>query len=189
MIKLAAFLGNPGIQYEHTRHNIGWKIASESSFLYGLDWQQKFKGVYARKMINREKVLFLKPQTYMNKSGESVQALMRFFKIESQDLLVVHDDVELDFGQVGFKKGGGLAGHNGLRSIASALSGPNFYRFRLGISRPTRGDVSSYVLGKFSPDEREALPLYLQKASAALEYCLCENIESAVKKYKKVTLI
>ena len=189
MIKLVTFLGNHGVQYEQTRHNIGWKIASESSFLYGLDWQQKFKGVYTWKMINRDKVFFLKPQTYMNNSGESVQALLRFFKIDPQDLLVVHDDIELDFGQIGFKKGGGLAGHNGLRSIASTLGRQDFYRFRLGVSRPTLGDISSYVLGKFSPDEREALPLYLQKASTALEYCLCENIESAEKKYKKVTLI
>ena len=189
MIRLITFLGNPGSQYEQTRHNIGWKIADALLPISNIQWQNKFKGLYGQKNINREKLYLLKPQTFMNKSGESVQALMHFFKLSPQELLVVHDDIELDFGFVEFKKGGGLAGHNGLRSIASVLGTRDFYRFRVGVSRPHHENVSSYVLSKFSLDEQIVLPILLEKAADALEYCISEGIESALKSYKKERVV
>jgi len=189
MVKLVTFLGNPGAQHEATRHNIAWMIARENPLTKGLNWQKKFKGVYAQTTINTEKTFFLKPETYLNKSGESVQALMQFYKINPQEILVVHDDLELDFGQIGFKTGGGLAGHNGLRSIAAALGTSDFHRFRLGISRPSHGDVTSYVLSKFSSEERDVLPFYLERAGEVLEYCLQEGIEAAERNYRKKVVI
>ncbi len=189
MIKLVTFLGNPGSQYQQTRHNVGWQIADNFSQLEYVQWQNKFKGLYVQKNISGDKVTFLKPQTYMNKSGESVQALMHFFKITSQELLVVHDDIELDFSVVGFKKGGGLAGHNGLRSIADILKTKDFYRFRFGVSRPIHGNVSSFVLSKFSADEQIVLSVVLKKAAEMLEYAIQKGIESALKNYQKVKLV
>lgn len=189
MIKLIIALGNPEQKYAFTRHNIAWQVIENLSFANSLTWQAKFKGEYADYSIEREKVFFLKPKTYMNKSGESVQPFMHFFKIKVDEILVVHDDIELDFGVVGFKNGGGLGGHNGLRSIASSLGTRDFKRFRLGISRPTHDDVTSYVLGKFSQDEQTVLPLYLEKAVKLLELCFTENFESLEHKFKKINVL
>lgn len=189
MIKLVTFLGNPGKQYEQTRHNAGWQIADNLSALEYVQWQNKFKGLYFQKNMGGEKITFLKPQTFMNKSGESVQALTHFFKLTPQELLVVHDDIELDLGVVGFKKGGGLAGHNGLRSVTDILKTKDFYRFRFGVSRPTHGNVSSFVLSKFSSDEQIVLSVAIKKAGEMLEFCFREGIESALQKYQKVKLI
>ena len=111
MIKLITFLGNPGAQYEKTRHNVCWLIADNLPLLEYLQWQNKFKGLFAQKNITDAKVFFLKPQTFMNKSGESVQALLHFFKLSPQELLVVYDDIELDFVFGGLKGGGWVAGH------------------------------------------------------------------------------
>ena len=189
MIKLVTFLGNPGIEHEQTRHNIGWMMADNANFIRLLSWQNKFKGTYAASMFNRQKVFFLKPETFMNKSGESVQSLMRFFKIFPANLLVVHDEIELEYGQVDFKKGGGLAGHNGLRSIATMLKNQDFYRLRLGVSRPVHGDVSSYVLGKFSEEERIDLSGFLDKGVDALDFCLNKGVDSAIRKFKKKKVV
>ena len=189
MIKLVTFLGNPGTEYQKTRHNLGWLLAEESSIIENSNWQKKFKGVFSQQKINGDTVYFLKPHTYMNKSGESVQAINKFYKIEPTQALVVHDEIELNFGQIDFKKGGGVAGHNGLRSVAVSLGTRDFYRLRLGVSRPAHGNVSAYVLAKFSQDEWAMLPQYLEKAAQALEYCLWEGFESAEKKYRKKVLI
>jgi peptidyl-tRNA hydrolase, PTH1 family len=189
MIKLVAFLGNRGSQYEQTRHNVGWQIAENIAALEYVQWQNKFKGLYVQEHAGSEKVIFLKPLTFMNNSGESVQATMHFFKFTPRELLVVYDDIELDFGFVGFKKSGGLAGHNGLRSVANILKTKDFYRFRFGVSRPTHGNVSSFVLSKFSTDEQIVLPVVLKKAGEMLEYCFLEGIESAVQNCPKVKLV
>lgn len=189
MIKLIVALGNPEEKYAHTRHNIAWQLLPYLSFYDNLSWQEKFKGKYATHAIQSQKVFFLTPQTYMNKSGESVQPFMNFFKLETEEILIIHDDIELEFGVVGFKTGGGLAGHNGLRSIVSSLGASDFNRFRLGISRPVHGKVDSYVLGKFSEDEQVVLPIYLQKAAQLLEQCLIEEFDSCERKFRKEKLI
>ena len=188
MIKLITFLGNPGKQYEQTRHNVGWMVADEMSLISEFDWQKKFKGRFCQKNIGGNKVYFLKPETFMNKSGESVRSIMQFFKIDPVELLVVHDEIEMDFGYVGFKKGGGLAGHNGLRSISNLLGTRDFYRYRIGVSRPPHGNVSSYVLSKFSSDEQIVLVDYLSKAADLLELCFNDGFESVVGKHVKEKL-
>ena len=165
MIQLIVFLGNPGAQYAQTRHNIAWMLADE---LQVSDWQSRFKGSCAKLFLSGESRHILKPETFMNRSGESVQALMHFFKIEPESMLVVHDDIELAFGVAGYRKGGGLGGHNGLRSIKTAIGTPDFFRFRIGVGRPEHGSVSSYVLGKFKEEESAVLPLYLEKAGILL---------------------
>ena len=188
MIKLIVALGNPEERYALTRHNIAWQLLPYLSFYHDLSWQEKFKGKYASLTIQSQKLFFLTPQTYMNKSGESVQLFMNFFKLNTEDILVIHDDIELEFSVVGFKKGGGLAGHNGLRSIASSLSASDFNRFRLGISRPIHGKVDSYVLGRFSEDEQVVLPIYLKQAAQLLEQCLTEEFETCERKFRKEKL-
>jgi len=169
MIKLIVLLGNHGREYAETRHNIAWMMFDYSSIENSLNWQKKFKGEYAATSNKRGKLYILKPYTFMNKSGESVLAISQFFKIDPKEILVVHDDLETAFGTFSFKTGGGLAGHNGLKSIAAQLGTNSFNRLKLGISRPKFGSVSSYVLGKFSSDEQAVLPVYLEKMAQELD--------------------
>ena len=156
MIKMVVFLGNPGNQYKRTRHNIGWifeELVRNSSTVL-----TKFKALYYK---NPKNVVYLLPQTLMNNSGEAVIKAMQFFKIKVDEILVIHDDLETVFGSFKLKNGGGLAGHNGLRSIAALTGSKDFHRLALGISRPKYGSVSSYVLGKFTHEEEAELELFL----------------------------
>lgn len=189
MIKLIVALGNPGQKYALTRHNIAWQMLDQLSFFNRLSWQSKFKGEYATYSISGENVILLKPQTYMNLSGESVQPTANFFKIQAEEILVIHDDIELPFGVIGFKTDGGLAGHNGLRSVANLLATRDFKRMRLGISRPTHGTVEAYVLSNFSEDEKAALPIYLDRAARLLEQSFQVDFDLLEKKYKKEMLL
>jgi len=169
--RLAVFLGNPGPEYARTRHNVAWILAEHLSFSGSLVWQRKFKGMFA---ATGGGLLLLKPETFMNLSGESVGACAQFYRIAPHELLVVHDDIELQFGTAAARAGGGLGGHNGLRDIARVLGSREFLRFRVGISRPTRGDVASYVLSRFTPEEESELPGFLERAAAQLEAVLDE---------------
>ncbi|MGE5342349.1 MAG: aminoacyl-tRNA hydrolase [Candidatus Omnitrophota bacterium] len=188
-ISLIAALGNPGAQYQRTRHNIAWQMIEYLSFSSQLDWHSKFNGEYATYRFGEEIVFFLKPMTYMNLSGNSISALMKFYKLTPEEVLVVHDELELDFGTISFKRGGGLGGHNGLRSAVASLGTPDFNRFRLGISRPAHRDITSYVLGPFSKDEQIVLPTYLEEAARLLEICLTDGVESMETLYKKKKII
>jgi PTH1 family peptidyl-tRNA hydrolase len=188
-ISLVAALGNPGPQYAFSRHNIAWLMIEYLSFFPELDWREKFKGEFARHRIGDEPVFFLKPWTYMNLSGRSLVELMNFYKLEPEQVLVIHDELELDFGVAGFKRGGGLGGHNGLRSTASCLGTRDFNRLRLGISRPSHSDITSYVLGPFSEDEEAVLPSYLEEAAKILETCLVEGFDAVEKPFRKKRLI
>jgi PTH1 family peptidyl-tRNA hydrolase len=172
VIQLVTFLGNPGTQYRRTRHNAAWVLLEECALFDDLSWQQKFHGSFASIPGG---VRFLKPETFMNKSGRSVAAALSFFSLEAENLLVIHDEVELPFGTVSFKSGGGTAGHNGLRSVRESIGTGEFYRFRLGVSRPTRGSVSSYVLSRFSQDEEPRLHDYFQGACRLLAEFLDER--------------
>ena len=189
MIKLIVALGNPGVEYELTRHNIGWLAVDGLSFFDSLIWKSKFKGEYSDRNMDGEKRYFLKPQTYMNLSGESAQALMTFFKIKPSEILVVHDELDLPYGTVMFKQGGGLAGHNGLKSLAKCLGTQDFNRLRLGIGRPTRGDVAGYVLSKFSQDEFDFLDPYLKESAVAIELALEKGFSKAAQQYSKKKII
>ena len=162
MVKLLIFLGNPGKIYEKTRHNVGWLFSDN---LYpSAQWSQKFHAEIA----TEGQYKLLKPLTFMNESGKAVRACTDFFSIKSEEILVVHDDLELPFGTIRLQKGGGLAGHNGLKSIKSHLGSDDFLRLRFGIGRPQRGSVASYVLLPFSKEEAPLLPLLFSKAESLL---------------------
>ena len=140
-----AGLGNPGREYEKTRHNAGWMVVDELARRHDGSFRSKFSGRLAEVRIEGRRVALLQPETYMNVSGRSIGGAARFFKVAPEDLLVVHDDVDLEVGRLQARLGGGLAGHNGLRSIAQALGTQEFLRLRVGVGRPGRGDRKSVV--------------------------------------------
>jgi len=176
MVKLLVFLGNPGRQYERTRHNAGWLVCDNMHI--DAPWQQKFHGIWSKTIGGAGQIRLLKPQTYMNESGLSVAEAAHFFGIGAEGILVVHDDLELPFGTIRMQNGGGLQGHNGLRSIRQHLGTDQFFRLRIGIGRPARGDISSFVLSKFSPDEEIQLPLVLDKSVKLIQTCTGNGLPS-----------
>jgi len=185
MIKLIVALGNPGIEYENTRHNIAWIALDNCSKLNGTFWKSKFKGHYTDITFQGEKVYFLKPETFMNLSGESVAPLCKFFKINAQEILVLQDELDLPFGQIQFKEGGGLAGHNGLKSIAAHMRSQEFYRLRIGIGRPIHGSISSWVLGRFSAEAETELEIVMKKCDEAITSFLKNGMKAATRYNKK----
>lgn len=184
-IKLIVALGNPGPEYELTRHNIAWTLVDTHPDLISNLWKSKFKGEYTDFNGPSGKVYVLKPQTYMNLSGESVQPLCQFFKINIDEILVIQDELDLPFGQIHFKKGGGLAGHNGLKSITKMMGSQEFYRMRVGIGRPDRGSVSSWVLSKIPSSQVTELGIVLDKSNIALSYFLKDGFKKASNEYNK----
>jgi PTH1 family peptidyl-tRNA hydrolase len=153
---LVVGLGNPGREYAGNRHNVGFMVADELGRRHGASWRSKFSGELADVRLDEHRVALLKPQTYMNESGRSVQAAARFFKLDPDAILVVHDESDLELGRLQARFGGGLAGHNGLRSIAAHLKTQDFLRLRVGVGRPGRGDprpLADYLLSDFEPED------------------------------------
>ena len=150
--------------------------------LRALAWQKKFHGAYASLLTAGRKVHILKPDTFMNKSGVAVAAAATFFKLEPQSLLVVHDELELPFGTIGFRVGGGLGGHNGLRSIAERVGTRDFARLRIGIGRPRGGSVSRYVLSQFNSDEKAVLVRILDAAAGLLDEIVAGRCREETKR-------
>jgi PTH1 family peptidyl-tRNA hydrolase len=181
---LVAGLGNPGREYDRTRHNVGWMVIDELARRHGGSFRSKFDGQLSEVRLDGLRVALLKPETYMNISGKSISAAGRFFKVEPESLLIVHDDVDLEPGRLQARAGGGLAGHNGLRSIASALGTQDFLRLRIGVGRPGRGDrrpVADYVLSPFSPDED--VDALISRAADTVETIASEGVESAQQRF------
>jgi peptidyl-tRNA hydrolase, PTH1 family len=181
---LAAGLGNPGREYERTRHNVGWLVADELARRHGGSFRGKFSGQLAETRLDGLRVALLKPETYMNESGRSIGAACRFFKAEPADVLVVHDDVDLEPGRLQARLGGGLAGHNGLRSIAQALGTNDFLRLRIGVGRPGRGDrrsVADYVLSGFEPEVD--VGALVSRAADAVETIARDGLDEAQRRY------
>jgi peptidyl-tRNA hydrolase, PTH1 family len=181
---LVAGLGNPGREYEQTRHNVGWLVADELARRHGGSFRSKFSGQLSELRVGEQKLALLKPETYMNESGRSIGAAARFFKVEPGALLVVHDDVDLEPERLQARLGGGLAGHNGLRSIAQALGTNDFLRLRIGVGRPGRGDrrsVSDYVLSKFDPETD--VDSLVSRATDAVETIAVDGLEEAQRRY------
>jgi PTH1 family peptidyl-tRNA hydrolase len=164
-------LGNPGSQYAGNRHNIGFMVADRLADKIGGGYREKFRAHFCRGTLAGKDVLVLKPMTFMNLSGTSVGEAATFFKTPVQEVIVIHDELDLAYDQVQVKIGGGHAGHNGLRSIFEHF-GKDFVRDRVGIGRPKFGDVTGHVLGNFSSDEQAGLSLVIDKAAAAIELIL-----------------
>jgi PTH1 family peptidyl-tRNA hydrolase len=181
---LVAGLGNPGREYERHRHNVGRMVVEELGRRHGASWRSKFSAGLAEVRIDGQKVALLRPETYMNESGRSVGAAARFFKVPAHALLVVHDEGDLDLGRLQARAGGGLAGHNGLRSIAAQLGTQEFLRLRVGVGRPGRGDprsLADFVLSDFeSEDDADTI---VGRAADAVEVIAREGLEAAQRRF------
>jgi PTH1 family peptidyl-tRNA hydrolase len=181
---LVAGLGNPGREYARNRHNAGHMVVDELARRHGGSWRSKFSAELSELRLGDARVALLKPMTYMNESGRSVGAALRFFKLPPDRLLVVHDEGDFDLGRLQARLGGGLAGHNGLRSVAQALGTQDFLRLRIGVGRPERGDrrpLADYVLSDFAPeDDAEEI---VARAADAVELVLHEGLEAAQRRF------
>jgi PTH1 family peptidyl-tRNA hydrolase len=181
---LVVGLGNPGREYAHNRHNVGHMVVDELARRHGGAWKGKFSGQHTDVRIDDHRVGLLKPETFMNDSGRSVQAAAQFYKLEPDAILVVHDESDLELGRLQARFGGGLAGHNGLRSIAQHLKTHDFLRLRVGVGRPQRGDprpLADYLLSDFDPaDDAETL---VARATDAVETIDVDGLERAQQKF------
>lgn len=181
---LVVGLGNPGREHARNRHNVGWMVVEELARRNAASWRAKFHGQLAEVRIEGHRVALLKPETYMNDSGRAVSAAASFFKLEPDAVLVVHDESDLEAGRLQARMGGGLAGHNGLRSIAQHLGTQDFLRLRIGVGRPGRGDqrkLADYVLANFEPaDDATAL---VGRAADAVETLDTDGLDAAQRRF------
>jgi len=179
MIKLVVGLGNPGLQYQKTRHNAGFLFLDELvSANSGAQWQisRQFIGEVSAFSYSGERVIVIKPNTFMNRSGQAVGIIAGFYKIKSDEILVVHDELELSVGHAKMKFGGGHAGHNGLRDIIAKIGSADFYRLRIGIGRPQVGSVADYVLSKPSLEEQAKMDFLSRSMLVELKALLMADI-------------
>jgi len=189
-VKLIVGLGNPGPKYQWTRHNAGFMVLDRLSHLAGLTVTRKnFSGLCGEGSWQGDRLILLKPQTFMNLSGRSVAEALRFHKLTVEDLIVIHDDLDIPFGRVKLKAGGGHAGHNGLRSLSQELGSGAFLRVRMGIGRPLHGDVVNYVLSNFSPEEMIGLPRLLDGIVDLLEMLITEGLPKTMSLYNNKELL
>ena len=175
-MKLFVGLGNPGSVHLNNRHNLGFMALDHFSTHYQFeDWKIKFDGMFAAKLFGSEKIILIKPQTYMNLSGSCVEKFKLFFKVNEEDIFVIYDDIDLELGHIKFKQGGGDAGHKGVRSISQHLGTKDYNRLRVGIGRPsTKEEVSYFVLSNFSKGEKDKIVSSIKK--------LCEDFEEIIQK-------
>ncbi len=181
---LVVGLGNPGREHANNRHNVGWMVVDELARRHGASFRSKFSGQLAEVRVGDARIALLKPETWMNLSGRAVQAAARFFKVEPDGLLVVHDEGDFDLGRLQARAGGGLAGHNGLRSIAQSLGTQEFLRLRIGVGRPERGDprpLADYVLSNFEPHDDAAR--IVSQAADAVEAVARDGLEAAQRAF------
>jgi len=174
-------LGNPGSKYEETRHNIGFRVIDR--LVDDFAARNISKNAFQGELYRIANILFLKPATFMNLSGKSVETVKRFFKIELEEIIVIHDDIDLPFGAVRFKKGGGNGGHNGLRSLDAHI-GKEYIRVRVGVGKPEhKSQVADYVLHNFSEKEEHLLEALIHHVSSACKALLCEELNEVKSKY------
>jgi len=186
-MKLIVGLGNPGKLYDQTRHNIGFEVIDELSDKLNIPLDQsKFKGIYGVGYVNGEKVFLLKPLTYMNLSGESIRAVMDYFDIDVEDLVVIYDDLDLPVGKIRLRQKGSAGGHNGIKSTIAHLGTQDFNRIRIGIDRPTNGmKVSDYVLGRFTKEEQGVLEGVITTCAKACEDWFREPFLKIMNEYNQ----
>lgn len=176
-------LGNPGKEYAHTRHNVGFDIIDLLSNKYNISISRaKFKGEFGEGTIGNEKVILLKPTTYMNLSGESIREISNFYKIPKENIIVVYDDISLEIGKLRIRSKGSAGGHNGIKSIIANLSSDEFSRIKIGVGHP-KNDLVSFVLGKFSKDERAVLEKVFDVVIEAVKEIIINNDVEAMNKF------
>lgn len=179
-------LGNPGPEYAGTRHNVGFLVVSELAGRLGAGAARRaHRAELAEAFVGGRKLILARPQTMMNLSGESVSAIMRYYRFGVEDLLVLYDDVDLPFGRIRLRPDGSAGGHNGVRSLIHSLASSSFARVRVGVGRPPRGDAISHVLGRWTKEERESLPAVVSEAADAVEAVLCDGLLAAMNLYNQ----
>lgn len=185
-MKVIVGLGNPGPQYAETRHNIGFLLIDGLAETLGLQFRTKFQGLWTEGMVQGERLLFLKPQTFMNLSGRSVKELVHFYKIPTEDVLVVQDDMDLPLGKLRLRSQGSAGGHNGIRSILTELGTEQFWRLKLGVGRPPKEwDPAQYVLSSFAESELPTVEDLLERAYKVANLWLKGETERAMNLYHR----
>ena len=182
---IIAGLGNPTREYEKTRHNVGFEVIDVLADMLGTTVEEKkFKGCYGRGIIGGEKVLLLKPQTFMNLSGESIRAASDFYKVDPEHIIIIYDDISLDVGQLRIRKKGSAGGHNGIKNIIALLGTQEFPRIKVGVGdKPKKMDLADYVLSRFSKEDRAAMEDAFKEAAKAVEVMITEGMDTAMNQF------
>ena len=185
-MKLVVGLGNPGKEYENTRHNIGYMFIDNYAKSKNVEINsEKFNGLYTKISINDEQIILLKPLSYMNLSGEVVRKYVDYFKIDVNDILIINDDLDMDVGRIRLRPSGSSGGHNGLKNIALNLNTENFKRLKIGISNNKNIDTKNYVLGKFSKEEKEIIKSLFDTVNKIIDDYLEIDVDKLMCKYNK----
>ena len=180
-MKLIVGLGNPDKEYDKTRHNVGFMVID--NYLGSVNWSNKFNALYCEKVINGEKIIFVKPLTYMNNSGNAVGEFVRYFNIDNKDILVIQDDLDLNVGDYKLKMHSSSGGHNGIKSIIASLGNQDFPRLKVGIGSVKKDEVIDYVLGKFSKSELEVLNELFNTFDKIINSFINEGIDKTMNVY------
>lgn len=184
---LVAGLGNPGEEYSSSRHNVGFIVVDEIAKRLGISLKKKgFRSLFAEALLEEKKIILLKPQTYMNLSGDAVSDAVEFFKISLKDIIVVHDEIDLPLGSMKIKTGGGSAGHKGVRSIVNCLGDSGFVRVRVGVGKPLqKSEVIGHVLSGFGKEEKRIMEDMVVRAADAVLEIILRGLESAMNKFNR----
>lgn len=183
-MKLVVGLGNPDKKYQYTRHNCGFRAIDFYAEKNNLDFKKKFNGLYAEQVVNNEKIILLKPQTFMNLSGNCVQSFANYYNLHVDDILVIYDDVDFETGKFKIKRGGSSAGHNGIKDVINKLKTEQIQRIRVGISK-NNIELMNYVLGKFSKEDNEKLNKVVEEISNVIEDFSKYDIDKLMDKYNR----
>ena len=186
-MKLIVGLGNPGMQYAATRHNIGFEVIDSLSEVYNIPVNKsKYKALIGEGRIGDERVILMKPQTFMNLSGEAVRACMDFQKLSNEDVIIIYDDISLDVGQIRIRKSGSAGGHNGIKSIIAHMNTQEFPRVKVGVGqKPAGWDLANYVLGRFSEEDMKIIGPKINDVIKAVECMVASTIDKAMNQYNK----
>lgn len=184
-------LGNPGLQYENTRHNAGFLTIDYLADKYGIDVKKlKFKSLYGQGMISGHKVMLIKPQTYMNNSGEAVRDIKNFYKFDSDKLIIVYDDIDIDFGSIRIRKKGSAGTHNGMKSIIYQIQDDSFPRIKISVGKkPDYMDLANFVLSGFSEKEASVMRDEIGLAADAIELMIKDGIDKSMNKFNSIRLL
>lgn len=180
---LIAGLGNPGVEYEHTRHNVGFDVIDMLSSRYNIPInREKFKGIYGEGIISSEKVMLIKPGTYMNLSGQCIAEAANFYKLDCEKIIIIHDDISIDCGRMRIRTHGSSGGHNGIKSIIATLADDSFTRIKIGVGQP-ENDLVSFVLGRFSDEDRKKVEKTFAAACDSIESIIREGTDEAMNRF------